>query len=260
MGDPVKTAVLVILAALSTAASAEITTERIEYRQGETVLEGFVVYDTALKGKNPGVVLVHDWMGVGDYVKMRAEQMARLGYVAFVADIYGKGVRPKNQQEASEQAGIYRANRPLLRARAQAAVDQLKSRDLVDVRRVAAIGYCFGGGTVLELARSGSDLAGVISFHGNLDTPNLADARNIKARVLVLHGADDPYVPAAAVQAFEEEMRAAKVDWHMVVFGGAVHAFSQKGAGDDPSRGAAYNASADRRSFAYMLDFFKEIF
>jgi len=254
--------VILVLALLFSLARgmAQITIEPVEYRQGETVLDGYVAYDAALKGKQPGVVIVHDWMGVGEYVKMRAEQLAKLGYVAFVADIYGRGVRPKNTQEASQQAGKYRADRPLLRARAQAALDRLRQEARVDAGRIAAIGYCFGGGTVLELARSGADLAGVISFHGNLDTPNPDDAKQIKAKVLVLHGGDDPYVPAAQVEAFQSEMRKANVDWQFVAYGGAVHAFTQKGAGNDPSKGAAYNERADKRSFVEMTTFFKELF
>ncbi len=252
-----------ILAALFLAAvnaMAQFKLEPVEYKQGDTVLDGYIAYDAAAKGLRPGVVIVHDWMGVSDYVKMRAEQLVKLGYVAFVADIYGKGVRPKNYQEASQQAGKYRADRGLLRARAQAAVDELKKRSFVDPNRVAAMGYCFGGGTVLELARSGSALAGVISFHGNLDTPNPDDAKNIKGKVLVMHGGDDPNVPAKDVQAFQEEMRKARVDWEFIAYGGAVHAFTQKSAGDDPSKGAAYNERADKRSYARMVGFLEELF
>lgn len=256
-----KTFILALLAVLIVVPSpGEVKMEKVTYKQGDTVLEGFIAYNPELKGPRPGVVLVHDWMGVGEYVQMRARQIAEMGYVAFVADIYGKGVRPANVQEASKQAGIYRGDRPLLRARAQAALDQLTANKRVDAQRVAAIGYCFGGGTVLELARSGAQVRGVISFHGNLDTPNPDDAKQIKGKVLVLHGGDDPYVPAAAVEAFQKEMRDAHVDWEFTAYGGAVHAFSQKGAGDDPSKGAAYNASADARSFDRMKSFFVEVF
>ncbi len=241
-------------------ALSQFKLEPVEYKQGDAVLDGYIAYDAGAKGMRPGIVIVHDWMGVGDYVKMRAEQLVKLGYVAFIADIYGKGVRPKDGKEASQLAGKFKADRALLRARAQAAVDELKKRDFVDPKRLGAIGYCFGGGTVLELARSGANLAGVISFHGFLDTPNPDDAKNIKGKVLVLHGADDPYSPAKDIQAFQEEMRKAKADWEFDAYGGAVHSFTLKAAGDDPTKGAAYNASADKRSYARMVAFFNELF
>lgn len=245
---------------LAGAASAEIRLETVEYQQGDTVLEGVLAYDPTMSSTRPGIVVVHDWMGVSDYVKDRARQLAELGYVVLAADIYGKGVRPETREAAAAEAGKYRADRALLRARVRAAVDVLKKRLEVDPTRIAAIGYCFGGGTVLELARDGADIAGVVSFHGNLDTPNPADAKNIKAKVLVLHGADDPHVPPAQVTAFQEEMRTAGVDWQLVMYGGAVHSFSNPGAGSDYSQGNAYNEKADKRSWIAMKDFFKELF
>jgi dienelactone hydrolase len=248
------------LVGLAGIAAAGVKLEPVEYKQGDAVLDGYIAYDPGVKERRPGIVVVHDWMGVGDYVKMRAEQLVKLGYVAFVADIYGKGVRPKDAQEASQTAGKFRADRALLRARARAAVEELKKHSAVDVNRIGAMGYCFGGGTVLELARSGEPLAGVISFHGTLDTPNPDDAKNIKGRILVLHGADDPFVQAKDVQAFQDEMRKANVDWEFVAYGGAVHAFTQKGAGNDPSKGAAYNKKADERSFEEMKRFWKDVF
>lgn len=244
---------------LALPAHAGVKMDRVTYEHDGTVLEGYIAYDPDVTARRPGVVIVHDWMGVGEYVQERARQIVGLGYVAFVADIYGRGVRPKNVQEASAQAGKYRGDRKLMRGRAEAAVNELSKSTRVDASRIAAIGYCFGGGTVLELARSGAAVSGVVSFHGNLDTPNPADATKIRGKVLVLHGADDPYVPAKQLEAFETEMRTAGVDWELVAYGGAVHAFSQKSAGDDPSKGAAYNASADRRSFDRMVGFLKEV-
>jgi dienelactone hydrolase len=241
-------------------ARAEVKTEVVEYRHGDVVLEGYLAYDDAFQGKRPGVLVVHEWLGHTPYVRKRAEQLARLGYVAFASDIYGKGVLAKDAKEAAALAGIYLGDRKLLRARAAAGLDVLRNRPEVDPGRLAAIGYCFGGSTVLELARSGADLVSVVSFHGLLDTPTPGDARNIKGKVLVLHGADDPYVPDAQLKAFEDEMRAAKVDWQVVKYSGAVHAFAVVEAGNDPSKGAAYNATADRRSWKAMEDFFAEIF
>ncbi|HWB58286.1 MAG TPA: dienelactone hydrolase family protein, partial [Chthoniobacteraceae bacterium] len=206
------------------------------------------------------ILVVHDWLGVGDYVKGRAEQLARLGYIAFVADIYGKGVRPQNAAEAAKVAGIYKNDRALFRARVTAALDQLKKDPDVDPSRIAAIGYCFGGTAVLELARSGADIAGIVSFHGGLDTPTPEDAKNIKCKVLILHGADDPLAPAAQVAAVEDEMRKANVDYQITLYGGAVHAFTREDAGSDNSKGAAYNEKADKRSWQAMKDFFAEIF
>ncbi|MEW5701042.1 MAG: dienelactone hydrolase family protein [Candidatus Zixiibacteriota bacterium] len=250
-----------LLAALLVSANAfaAVKTQVVEYKEGETVLDGYLAYDDSVAGKRPGILVVHEWTGLGPYVKMRCEKLAQLGYVAFGADIYGKGVRPQTTEEAAAQAGKYRSDRPLLRARARAGLEVLRHQPLVDSLRVAAIGYCFGGGTVLELARSGAPLAGVVSFHGNLDTPDSTLARNIKGKVLVLHGGDDPHVTAEQVAAFEREMRAAGVDWQVVIYGGAVHSFTNPDAGDDKSRGAAYNATADRRSWEAMRGFFDEI-
>ena len=247
-----------IAATLSTQAAVQSKT--VEYRQDTTALEGVLVSDASAKGKRPGILLVGDWMGVSDFARKQAEKVAQLGYVVLVADIYGKGVRPKDQKEAGTQAGIYRANRELMRARARAGLEQLLKSPGVDAGRTAAMGYCFGGGVVLELARSGADLDGVASFHGNLDTPHPEDARNIKGQVAVFHGADDPNVPAEQVAAFADEMRKAGVDWRLTKYGGAVHSFTNPQAGNDPSKGNAYNAKADRRSWEAMKDFYQEIF
>jgi len=239
---------------------AAIQTKTVEYQQGGTAFEGFVAWDDAIQGARPGVLVVHQWMGLTDYEKKRAEMLAQLGYVAFCADIYGKGVRPQTREEAAAQAGKYKQDRQLLRARVNAGLDALRRQPRVDPKRLAAIGYCFGGTTVLELARSGAKLNGVVSFHGGLDALNPADGRNIKCKVLVLHGADDPGISAQDLAAFEQQMRDGGVDWQLVKFGGAVHAFTQWNAGNDNSKGAAYNERADRRSWEYLKLFFGEIF
>lgn len=252
--------VIILIASMVVGVQAEIITKTVEYKQGDTVLEGYLAYDDAIQGQRPGVMVVHEWTGLNDYAKMRTEMLAKLGYVAFAADIYGKGVRPQNTEEAAQQAGKYRSDRKLLRARANAGLEILRNQELSDSSKLAAIGYCFGGGTVLELARSGADLKGVVSFHGNLDTPNPEDAKNIKCSVLALHGASDPHVPREQVEAFQDEMTNAGVDWYMVLYGGAVHSFTNPNSGDDPSRGVAYNKKADERSWEAMKSFFEDIF
>lgn len=238
-----------------------VRTEVVTYKQGDVKLVGYLAYDEAVKGPCPAVLVVHEWWGLNDYVKRRSEQLASLGYIAFAADIYGNGIVAADPKEAGALAGKFRGgDRKLLRERANTGLQVLLNHPLVDKQRIAAIGYCFGGTTVLELARSGAPLEGVVSFHGGLDTPDPADAKNIRARVLVLHGADDPNVPAAQVAAFQQEMRTAKVDWQMVAYGGAVHAFTNPASGADPSKGVAYNEKADKRSWEHMKVFFAEIF
>jgi dienelactone hydrolase len=241
-------------------AAAEIVTRTLEYRQGDAVLEGYLAYDGAGSAQKPGVLVVHEWNGINPYTRRRVEELARMGYVAFAADIYGKGIRPANPADAAATAAIYKNDRGLLRARVNAGLAELARQPGVDAHRLAAIGYCFGGTAVLELARSGANVRGVVSFHGGLDTPAPADARNIRAKVLALHGADDPFVPPEQVRAFEDEMRAGGVDWMLVKYGSAVHSFTNPDAGNDPARGLAYDVRADRRSWQAMQAFFREIF
>jgi dienelactone hydrolase len=255
-----KKILLAVLAAVcATSVEAKILTQTIEYKQGDTPLEGFLAYDDSISGKRPGVLVVHQWLGLTAYEKHRAEQLAALGYVAFCADIYGKDNRPKDVSEAGPLAGKFKSDRQLLRARVDAALNELKKNELVDPNRIAAIGYCFGGTTVIELALNGADLNGVVSFHGGLDAPNPADAKNIKCKVLALAGADDPFQKPDDLTAFENEMRDNKVDWQIVFYGGAVHSFTQPDPGFS-NPGAKYNEKADQRSWQAMKDFFAEIF
>ncbi|MEI6712339.1 MAG: dienelactone hydrolase family protein [Verrucomicrobiota bacterium] len=253
-------ATITSIGCLSHFALAEIKTETVEYKDGATVLQGIQSYDDTIKGKRPGVLIVHDWMGVTEHTKAIAEEMASLGYVAFAADIYGKGVRPADTTAASAEAGKYKGDRPLLRKRATAGLEELQKHSLTDSKHIAAIGFCFGGTTVLELARSGAKIQGVVSFHGGLDSPTPADGKNIKSKILVLHGADDPFVKPADIAAFQEELRQGGADWQMMYYGDAVHSFTQKKAGTDKSKGAAYNEPAARRSWQAMKTFFGELF
>jgi len=241
-------------------AQAAIVSHAVEYKDGDTALRGFLSYDDQAQGRRPGIVVVHDWTGLNDYAKMRAEQLAALGYVAFAIDMYGNGIVAKDHEEAAQLSGIYRKDRELMRRRAREGYDVLKNNTLVDPTRIAAIGYCFGGTTVLEMARSGMDLKGVVSFHGGLDTPTPAVPGTVKAKVLVLQGSDDPMAGPEIVNQFENEMRQSGADWQVVIFGGAVHAFTVPSAGTDKSKGVAYDKKADRRSWKIMEQFFKEIF
>jgi len=239
--------------------TAQVKSETIDYKHGDVVLQGYLAWNPSVSGKRPAVMIVHEWKGHGDYVRRRADQLAKLGYLAFAADMYGKGVFAKDHEEAGKLAGAFFTDRKLMRERAKAGLDVLAKHTLCD-GRIAAIGYCFGGTTALEMARAGLDIKGAASFHGNLSTPNPGDAKNIKGKVIVFHGQDDGFVPKPVVDAFQEEMKAAKVDYQFVGFGGAVHSFTVKEAGDDPSKGMAYNEKADKRSWAMLEGFLKEIF
>lgn len=239
---------------------AKIRTQAVDYESDGVKLQGYLAYDDAQKGKRPAVLIVHEWWGLNDYPKKRAEQIAKLGYVAFAADIYGKGVIAKTPEEAGKLASQFRNDRMLARKRVTAALDVLKKYDFVDAGKIAAIGYCFGGMVALELARSGADIKGVVGFHTSLDTPRPDDARNIKAKILICTGANDKSVPPDMRQAFQKEMDNAGVDWQMNIYSGAVHSFTNPASGNDPSKGVAYNANADRRSFEAMKLFFNEIF
>ncbi len=252
--------ILMFLGASILTAGSKFVSKDVEYKDGDTVLEGYVVYDPVRAGKAPGVIIVHEWNGLGHYVKGRAMQLAELGYQVFCADIYGKGIRPATMEESGKEAGKYRADRPLMRSRVNAALAEFRKMNIADNSRIAAMGYCFGGGVALELARSGADILGTVTFHGNLDTPVLAKPGDIKAKVLVLHGAEDPYTSWDKIKIFQDEMRGADVDWQMNFYSKAVHGFTNPDNGSNTTTGLAYNKEADMRSWEAMKSFFKEIF
>lgn len=239
-------------------ANAEIKEAATEYQADGVTCEGWHAYDSAKEGKRPGILIIHQWTGVGENEKMRARMLAELGYNVLAADIYGKGVRPV-PPAAGQEAGKYKGDRALYRQRLEAALKVLQADERTDATRIAAIGYCFGGTGVLELARSGADVKGVVSFHGNLNTPAPADAKNIKGEVLVCHGAVDPIVPPAEVEAFHREMKDADVTYEFISYPDAVHSFTQKSAGNDPSKGVAYDADADEKSWQSMKEFFARV-
>lgn len=248
----IQLSLICILVLLAANASAGIVTETVEYTHEGVTLEGYLAYDDTTSLKKPGILVVHQWKGLTEYEMMRARMLAEMGYVAFAADIYGKGVRPKDNKEAGKLAGKYKGDRKLMRARAQAALSELLKLKMVDPKRTAAMGYCFGGTVTLELARDGADMDGFVTFHGGLATPTPEDAKNIKGKVLALHGAADQSVTPEHVAAFQKEMSDAGVDWSMSIYAYAPHAFTHKGP--------RYNEPADRRSWQEMKLFFTELF
>ncbi|MDZ4859164.1 MAG: dienelactone hydrolase family protein [Candidatus Hydrogenedentes bacterium] len=241
-------------------ASAAVKTEMIEYKDGETVLQGMIAYDDASTAKRPGVVVVHEWWGLNDHAKNSAKKLAELGYVAFAADMYGKGVFTDDPAEAGKKSGALKGDRAALRKRAKAAVDSLRAYKYTDSAKIGAMGYCFGGTTALEIARSGEPVKGVVSFHGALGSPTPPDAKNIKGRVLVCHGADDPFVSAAEVAAFKKEMDDAKVKYQFIAYPAAVHSFTNPDVDRHGMEGAKYNAAADKKSWEDMKAFFAAAF
>ena len=235
-----------------------IETREVDYVVDGTACTGFLALPAG-DAPAPAVLVVHDWLGVSDYVRMRCEMLARLGYVAFAGDLYGSDTRP-TEAEAPGVAGRFYGDQALFRTRVTGALDRLLAEDRVDRARVAAIGYCFGGAAVLQLARTGVELAGVVTFHGGLQAGPEGEAAGIRAKLLILTGAIDPVVPDDAVLALENEFRAVPdLDWQVTSYSGAMHAFTLPQA-DDPQHGAQYNAPAERRSWQAMKDFFAEIF
>lgn len=241
-------------------ARAEMKTRTLSYDVDGTAVESVLVYDDAGAAKRPALVMVPNWMGVNDAQVDKAKAIAGKDYVILVADVYGKATRPANADEAGKAAGAMYADRAALRARVNAALDQLAHAEdaPVDAAKLGAIGFCFGGATALELARSGANIAGVVSFHGNLSTSLPAKTGDVKAKVLALNGADDSYVPAEQIQDFTKEMQGAGIDWQFVNLGGAVHCFAEPDQNNGP--GCVYNERAAKRAFRMMHDFFDEAF
>lgn len=250
---------LVLMLGAVAEVQAKVTTKTIEYSDGETVLQGFLAYDDAQAGKRPGVLVAHEWWGLNDFSRGQAEKLAEMGYVALAIDMYGKGVTTTDREEAARLAGQFKQDTNKLRQRVGAGLEALRTQEQVAPQKIAAIGFCFGGTTVLQLAYSGADVAGVVSFHGGLVAPQESDLGKIRARFLVLHGADDPFVAATEIAQFQEGMRKARADWQMVYYGNAVHSFTNPGAkGEIP--GAVYDEKAAARSTQHMRAFLAEIF
>ena len=240
-----------------------IQSEEVTYTAGDTTLKGYIAWDDAKKGPRPGVLVVHQWWGHTDYVRKRARMLAELGYTALALDMYGDGKVAEHPQDAKKFMEEAIGNLEVAEQRFNAAYDLLRQHGTTDPNQIAAIGYCFGGAVVLHMARFGVDLDGVASFHGSLATQTPAQKGQVKAQVLVLHGADDPLVPREQVEAFETEMEAAQVDYTLIEFPGAKHAFTDESAtakGKQHGMPLAYDAEADERSWQALQSFLEEIF
>jgi dienelactone hydrolase len=240
-------------------AQGEVRTETIEYSDGDTVLTGLLAWDDAAEGKRPGVLVVHEWWGLTDYVKSRAERLAGEGYVAFALDLYGDNKVTTHAEQAQEWMTQIASNIDVWTRRAQLGLDVLKSQEQVDADKTAAIGYCFGGATVMQMAYAGADLDAVVSFHGSLP-PAPESVTSIAPELLIAHGRDDAFVPAERVDAFQQGLDRAGADWEMIIFSGTRHGFTNPGAGDYGIDNLVYNETADRRSWAAMKELFGDVF
>ncbi len=232
--------------------------KEVPYTDGNNKLIGFLGKPSKELKDKPGVLIIHAWMGIDDHAKESATDLSKLGYYTFVADIFGVGNKPTNTKEAGQQAGFYKKNILEYQKRIQLALDELVKQG-ANPDKIIVMGYCFGGTGAIEAARSNMKVKGIVSFHGGLGRDETRTINLITAKILVLHGADDSYVPEAEVKAFQNEMRTAKADWQMTYYANSVHAFTDKNAGNDNSKGAAYNEFADKRSWQALLQFLKEV-
>jgi len=249
-----------VILGFASAAWAEVQTKEIDYKQGETVLHGLIAWDDAVTGKRPGVLVVHEWWGHNEHARYQAKRLAQAGYVGLALDMYGKGKVTTHPNDAKAFVAEVKKDPALIPARFQAALEQLKQDPHVAADQIAAIGYCFGGAVVLDAARTGADLDAVVSFHGSLVTKTPAEPGKVKARVLVLTGADDPFVPADQVETLTQEMKAAGAKFQVVSYPGVKHSFTNPDAAKGGMEALEYNAEADQKSWAAMLELFKEVF
>lgn len=253
---------ILMLALFSLSAAAGIKTEEVKYTVNGKEFTGFLAYDKSKK-KRPGILVVHEWWGHDDYARKRAKMLAKLGYTAFAMDAYGTGVHAKHPEDAKKFMNATFSDPSSLKMKYETAVNILKQNETVDPDKIAAIGYCMGGGINLAMARAGEDLDGFIVVHGSLGTKTPVQEGVIKGKILVLNGADDPFVPAEQVAGFEKEMKAAKVDYKLINYKGAKHSFSVKGANERGKKfnlPLEYNEKADKASWKEIKKFLKDIF
>ena len=256
--------ILTLTASLLTCtARAEIVGKEINYEHDGVTFNGFIAYDSAQNGQRPGVLVVHEWWGHNDYARKRARMLAKMGYVGLAVDMYGDGKQAAHPQDAGKFSGAVMKNMDAAKGRFDAALTLLRDQDHVDAKKTAAIGYCFGGGVVLNMARMGSDISGVASFHGSLDAKASAKPGDITTRILVCHGADDKFIPAEKVSNFKKEMDAAKATYQFISYEGATHSFTNPGADDMAKKFGipiAYHEGADKASWKELKSFLKELF
>lgn len=239
--------------------TAQVKTELITYQDGDVELEGYLAYDKLLKSVRGGVIIVHNANGRDKFINERADELAKIGYIAFAVDMFGKGVSPKDEDEQEELTSeFFGEDRQMMRQRALKGLEILSQQPKVDANRLAAIGYGFGGTTVLELARSGANITAAINFFGSLSTPTAEDAKNIKGAVLVHLGSEDPVISKEEIETFREEMQNSNVDWQLNIYGGAYHGFTRYSLGFDNSSGKAYNYNADKRSWEAVKSLLRE--
>jgi len=254
---------LIILAVLSLFSCATIRSTPVTYSSGDTTMQGYIAYDSSIKGKRPGILVVHEWWGHNEYARERARMLAALGYTALAVDMYGDGKQAQHPKEAGAFAGEVMKNMDSAKARFEAALETLKKHETVDPDRIAAIGYCFGGGVVLQMAREGVDLDGVVSFHGSLATSHPAEPGKFKGKILVAHGAEDKFTTPEQIKAFKVEMDAANIPYRFIVYPGAMHSFTNPAADGYAKKfgiPVGYNEAADKKSWSDMKEFFKELF
>ena len=252
-------ATMAVICSVGHPARAEVKTKEVEYKQGQTVFQGFLAWDDAQKGKRPGVVIVHEWWGHNQHARNQATRLAQAGYVGFALDMFGKGKLAKHPADARSFVAEATKDPAQAKARFAAAMTQLKAAPTVDPSKVAAIGYCFGGGIVLDMARSGEDLAAVGTFHGGLGS-NLVAAKGIKPRILVMIGAEDPMIPPEEVAKFRKEMTDAGARFEVISYPGAKHSFTNPDADKAGMAGVAYNAAVDKESWSALLKMLGEVF
>lgn len=251
---------IMVVCVWSPVVEARVQITSIPYTHGEVVLEGVLAWDDTINGKRPGILVVHEWWGLNEYVRERAEQLAALGYVALAVDMYGKGKVTTHPDEARQWMQQTTGNVELWQARAREGLRLLQANPLVDQTRLAAIGYCFGGATVMQMVYDGAPVKGVVSFHGSLPLPPASLPMKNSTKVLIAHGEADPFLPPDHIAKFKSALDGAGFDWHMMIFGGAQHGFTNPSANQYGMEGVQYQEQANRRSWGYMKLFFDELF